>query len=506
MNLDLPLAFSRLVKTASVAQSSEQGAGQDDLHRFTESSVLLTGEAAILSTRNGALCFRHLLRLLVRTTLHLTVQLPAEMADLLADVQAIAKRVQFGTSVHFTSSPLNLADFDAIVNVGTAACPELPWTSINSQGWLARVTSGSIPLSGECGQWNPVGALAAASLGAAEVFKRLLQVRPERATMFDGLSFSLETYETNTDDPGPPLPSHLDGDVLVTGAGAIGNGVIALLADLPMHGRIDIVDRQTYGTENLGTCLLIGPADVGQGKAEVLAATLQSSLNNHNVHAHLSSFETLKFGPNGDLPCHRVVVNGLDNVDVRHAVQQLWPDVVIDGAIGALMCQVSRHPAEGDIACLLCLFDPPVKDALAQQVAATGLTPARLGQPNDPVTEADLLTAPEHQRSWLATRIGQPICSVVSEGVTQALSSERQRQGFAPSVPFVACLSACMAVAELVQYLEGRASVIETRFQFDVLRGPQGGGMLDQARRRDCMCVQRQNTIRQFRDELAQSM
>ena len=43
-----------------------------------------------------------------------------------------------------------------------------------------------------------------------------------------------------------------------------------------------------------------------------------------------------------------VVVNGLDNIDVRHEVQRaLWPDIVIDGAIGDFSYQVSSHPWPG---------------------------------------------------------------------------------------------------------------------------------------------------------------
>ena len=40
----------------------------------------------------------------------------------------------------------------------------------------------------------------------------------------------------------------------------------------------------------------------------------------------------------------------MDNIDVRHEVQRtLWPNVVIDGAIGDFMCQVRRHPWPGNI-------------------------------------------------------------------------------------------------------------------------------------------------------------
>ena len=51
------------------------------------------------------------------------------------------------------------------------------------------------------------------------------------------------------------------------------------------------------------------------------------------------------------------VLNGLDNIPGRHQVQRtLWPDVIVDGAIGDFTCQVSRHPWPDDIACLICLF------------------------------------------------------------------------------------------------------------------------------------------------------
>lgn len=77
-----------------------------------------------------------------------------------------------------------------------------------------------------------------------------------------------------TVDPGPPIPVELHIDSLVVGAGAIGNGLIHLLAALPLRGRVAIVDRQVFGTENLGTCILIGPNDVGAAKAPFAAENL----------------------------------------------------------------------------------------------------------------------------------------------------------------------------------------------------------------------------------------
>ena len=69
----------------------------------------------------------------------------------------------------------------------------------------------------------------------------------------------------------PRLPSSLDVDLLLVGGGAIGNGTVRLLSQLHCRGRIDIVDAQTYAEENLGTCLLMGTADLGESKAKILA-------------------------------------------------------------------------------------------------------------------------------------------------------------------------------------------------------------------------------------------
>ena len=86
------------------------------------------------------------------------------------------------------------------------------------------------------------------------------------------------------------------------------------------------------------------------------ATRLASMLTTSGIRANgfAGSFDQYAHNPQ-KFP--QVVLKALDNIDVRHEVQRtLWPDIVIDGAIGDFMCQVSRHPWPEDIACLLCLF------------------------------------------------------------------------------------------------------------------------------------------------------
>jgi len=108
------------------------------------------------------------------------------------------------------------------------------------------------------------------------------------------------------------------------------------------------------------------------------------------------------------------------------------------------------------------------------------------------------------KRDFLRSRIVQPLCSVVQEAIAQKISQEQQAEGFEPSVPFVACFSACMVISELVAHICGWPSILEPRFQFDFLVGPGHGQELPQRRRADCICARHKN-IERLREERMES-
>jgi molybdopterin/thiamine biosynthesis adenylyltransferase len=473
------LNYSRPQRTADVL-----GELAEDRHRFLEKMVLLTGEDACLATQNGERCLLDSMRLLVRISRNLTVRLPSGFIELTQKARALATQISFGSEVAFVEGQDNLAKYDAILSVGSSVRPDLPWTAINSNGWLARASSGDRPLSEDCFTANPISALAAACLGAGEVWKRLIRLKPQRAELLNGFVFSLRSYSASN-DIGPALPSELPGEVLIVGGGAIGNGVVHLIRQLPFSSALIIVDRQSFEDENLGTCLLIGPRDLGRPKASVLASVLTAS--GKNATAFNGDFAAF-VDRTSHLP--RLVLSALDNIDVRHEVQRmLWPDVLIDGAIGDLTCQVSRHPWGENVACAICLFrQPDGPSATEVQAEATGLSPQRLTSMDSSITEEDVLAAPPTKREFLRLQIGQQICSVVQTAIAQKLSQDKQKEDFRPSVPFVAGFSACMVVSEMIAHIAHWPSVIEPRFQFDFLRGPGYGQLLPQERRAACLC------------------
>lgn len=490
MNLDR--AYSRPKKTAD-----QLGEVAQDRHRFLNKHVLLTGEAEILRTANGKSCFLDSLRLLPRICPNISVALPDSCGTLYEAATLLSRRIAFGREVQFLGEIPDMREFDAILSVGSVVRPELPWTTVNSNGWLMRVSSADKNISGECGQVNPIASLGAASLGVGDVFKRLIRLKGERGELLNGLSYSLRTYSAALEQYGPELPRHLRSDLLVVGAGAIGNGLVHLIAELPFRGAVGIVDSQEYQTENLGTCILIGPSDLSRSKAETLANHLrQVGIDGRDFRLTVEQY--IKEVQGAPL----IIINGLDNIDARHDVQRgLWPDVLIDGAIGDFTCQVSRHPWSSDIACLMCLFKKTqTESAETLQRKATGLSLDRLADPKAVVSQSDVENAPRERKEFLRARIGRTFCSVIQEAMARQISDERQAEGFEPSAPFVACFSACMVMSEVVAYICEWPSALAPRFQFDFLRGPTHGQMLPQDRRSECVCARRKN-IERLREE-----
>jgi hypothetical protein len=481
--------FSRPLKSAA-----QLGESAPDRHRFVEKKVLLTGESRLLKTRNGAVCFEASARMLPKICKSVVIALPESEPELREEYGRVLAEI--GHAVVDLES-VNISQFDAVLSVGTRILPGIPMTIAHSNGWVAAVSSVSdVNVAGDSDEYNPVAALAAASMGVAEVFKRLIRLKPERGQLVDATVLSLFNYEIAPSNLGPALPDLIEMDAVLAGVGAIGNGVIFLLNLLPIGGRLWFVDNQKYRDENVGTCLLVEQIAVGQDKALFAEQYLNSKITCKGFVDTVSDFRA-KLGTEIEYP--KLAIGSLDNIPARHEVQDLWPDMIIDGAISDFACQVSRHPFnEEGIACLKCLFrENSHKDAFLTASLVSGLSVERIQSRDAMVSEADVRAAPAAAQVRLKTQIGKPICSVVQEAVAIKISDSPI--DFAPSVPFVACMSAAMIVAEIIKAAMGIKSNIEPRFQFDMLVGPANGLDLPQAADLKCECSARKKNIAKWR-------
>jgi hypothetical protein len=466
----------------------------DEGQRFLDKRVLLCGDTEVLDTLSGYESFRASFLLLIRICQHVAVAVPKECEALRADINALARRMVPDRQLqNVDPSGDAFQDFDAILSIGIHGRTDLPWTVINADGWVARVSSRGADLPKPTISDNAIAAIGAACLGTGEVFKRLIRLKSDRGELLDATSFSLWTYSVS-EDLGPPLDAFVV-DILIIGCGAIGSGVGYVLSRCPASGRALTLDPQSFGKENFGTSIAVGPSDYGP-KAEVIAELLKSKLTAKGVINDIAGFSVYYDGTFPDM-----ILTGLDEIDPRHQAQELWPALIIDGAVGGeLSCQVSCHPWSSDIACLLCLFKkPPAYDLAELNARATGLPNEIANDPDAIITDEIIAQADPGRRPWLNIHRGKPLCSITSELVLKFLSTDTHRGGFAPAVPFLSCFSACMMVTELVRVVTTGKTFPEPRYQMNLLWGPRRGQHYEESRHKDCICVGRRENISRWR-------
>jgi hypothetical protein len=347
---------------------------------------------------------------------------------------------------------------------------------------------------------NGLGQVFTASMAAAEVFKTLAAVRPERRRHYPHLRFCPVAL---TDDlTAIPDLAATSGLVLaLLGVGAIGTAVALIVSLLPLSGTMLTVDRQEFGAENIGTYSLGGHADATPATPKTtLAARV---LDQWDVHPFDSDVAELPGRiDDGSLPWPQVAFTTLDTPEARRQAQRLWPDRIIDA--GTSDTHLGLHDLTPTGPCLNCVYPPRTSGpSAAERLAArTGLDPTYLAA--DGLLDQDVVDQlPPEQAEKLRPLIGTPRCALAQAvGLT-----DLEAGGYRPSVPFVSQQAACLAVGRLVAHLTG-APVATTQVQFDALLGPRLIYLEELGARPGCYCQQHQARIeavrRVRRDQLLQ--
>ena len=336
---------------------------------------------------------------------------------------------------------------------------------------------------------NPMGAIYAAALGAAETFKVTAQVLPARRVVHRHLRFCPVALSSDL-TAAPDLSFPLRWDLTQIGIGAIGTSTILLLQAMKAEGRLMAVDFQRFGPENRGTYSLGGAADVAAApwKADMAcqALPLFDVTPFHRPVAELPSAID-----NGEVPWFPLVLTALDTAAARRDAQRLWPDRLIDAGTGDTMLGIHDYKYNCG-PCLSCLFPTDRSGPSAAELLAemTGLPVERAVRGDAPLTREDLAQLTTEQQQMLTPHLGKPVCGLAQAVGLTGLSAD----GYQPSIPFVSMQAACLAVGRLV------ASQLNLRppgnlVQYDGLIGPQAPVIEEMRQRPDCICATRATTI-----------
>lgn len=467
-------------------------------------TVMLTGESGILQSTNGKWCFTNSLRLLSRVVGSLTVLIPADNEALQNEVSQIIEMGWCAGDIKVLTGNIDNIpdDFDAILMIGSRRLTSHPCTVINSNGWIARVASTGHSIPDDVNQANPIASLMAASLGVTEIFKRIYEVPEDIAPLIEVEQFSLYEGSIDFSSLGPALPLIIKiPDTLIVGGGAIGNGLALLLSQLPVEGNVLFVDKQNYGDENFGTSILINSDWVGKSKAEMLKIWLGEN-SRLTLDAKKAFIEDIKSDLHTEKFCIDLILNGLDDVNARHATQDIWPRIIIDGGINEIGAAVVQYRLDqSDLACLKCWFELPQTDERIQQSKQTGLSIDALSDMQNYLTDEDIAKANADMRPWLKEQqqAGKKICSIISEAALSNQLGVNVEEGFRPSVPFVATAAASLVIAEAVKAIIFPDLAVTPKVQINNLFLGTASMKLKMKPRQSCKCVIHGELIRELR-------
>jgi len=481
-DLSVSSLLSRPIRLAAQVSGADEATLE---HLINDAQVLVRLEASFTEVPDARETFLSLVNQIVRFCPNVAVCVST--LGLVDEARRIAARV------HGPGHPVEIADireaarFAAVVNVGVEIL-EHSSSTVNSTGWVARIAaagSGGDPLPWLPSAPNAIGSVAAACLGAGRAFLALIG-RPLVTPAFEVSLFTQEFGPPGTLPPGPDLPTApAELHAFLVGCGAVTSGWAYTVKRLPIAGRLEAVDRQAFGIENIPTYVASGREWLNDSKAKMIAALLAPAIT---VNPRPDEWEFFKIRLQHGLPVPPIVVNGLDNVGTRHSVQRLWPEVLIDMAAGALTSQVIVKPLRSAGICLLgALVRPPDEISWAERAAReTGLRIDRILEgATTLITEADVAEAPNEKREALdnARQQGQPVCGRVTD---QNLRFEGRDPNFAPAVPFVTCFSGVVGAAAMMKWLMGYRE--EAAFHFQQSFASGRGLRLKMVCDHDCEC------------------
>lgn len=228
---------------------------------------------------------------------------------------------------------------------------------INSDGWVAYVSTEKGIVIPRGDDSNPLGALLAACFGVGEAFKAIFHgikgIENRKIELVTSLMYSLLNNTYNEVADNTQLPSQINlGTIYLVGAGAIGCSVAYTLSTLPnLKGRIIVIDPQEIEASNLNRMPLATSYDIGKKKVEIIERITSNDLE---IIAHPKTFQ--EYIEEMDPKNLDIVVDTVDDVKTHWFIQKLFPRVILNGGTMVENVQIVRVDDFLNKSCLGCFY------------------------------------------------------------------------------------------------------------------------------------------------------
>lgn len=290
-----------------------------------------------------------LVRLLAR--LYPSIAVRDELDGSIADeARALARRIN--PRIDLSAQPT----LEVVIGSASARprSPDTIYTS--SAGWSARLSMCRPQMYGESN--NPFGAGVAACLTAATLFRRVFLQEA-------GWDRDVELTVPGTEefrDGAADVTGEIE-DLVLVGAGAIGNAAAWALARSEIYGSIEVVDHESIDLGNLQRYVLAERDDEHKLKAELLAGKFNGTLA---AQSHNCPYAEFVQNRGHEL---ETLLLALDSAKDRRAAQSSLPRRIANAWTQPGDLGVSHHKfLEG--ACVNCLYMPDTSQRNEDEIIA----------------------------------------------------------------------------------------------------------------------------------------
>jgi hypothetical protein len=324
---------------------------------YQTKTCVVTTEDGLLLSKSGRVMIIVVANLLSRWCRNVTMVLPATARTLGQHLLAQMRDADpFGTFRIVTSA----AAADLHLHLGADIRPESnQHVGVSAFGWYAALTYDGALVLPVTDDANVVGAMAAACLGVAQIFKFSIGA-PAASRLGEGVLdlFGLSRIGAVGPLQVMPFPQDLSfGRALMVGAGSVGTAAAYFMALLRMAGELTIVDFDVVKVENMNRSPTLGRTNFGKNKAHALAEALAGSyITPRAVSASWNEFirHGGRVGEAWDLWLPLA-----NEQDVRWSMANNMPPVMVHGSTSHNWgVNFGRHiPGLDD--CLACRFPRP---------------------------------------------------------------------------------------------------------------------------------------------------
>lgn len=491
------------------------------LEKFTGARVLVMVADSAYSTNTGRLMLSTVLNLIARFCPKIDVAAPGYLSIVEASL-LLLRQIERSDDAEFR--PVSAPDFGAyrsILQIGRSTTYPAQAICLDSSGWMAAIEYGSAPapLPPAPDESIPFGAIIAACLGAAEVFKRLLQAAPAKVASFEPAVLSAFDYSVAADasgnNSGPAIPQISLPQTLLAGAGAIGNAFTYALRQVPdISGSLVVVDKKPIAMTGWNRCIETMYDDAfGPNRSKV--SIIERAFSGTGIECTAGEGELEDYITRihqKQSPRPKVIVSGVDNNEIRGSLQSMWPDLLLEGATRNAGLHVFKYDYYKETACLKCIHPTRPSDA-------TTVSPSRdiarvTGLPEQVIMAAlrgedinlraeDLGQVTPEYASRLKGQVGQSMCSVLAD-VSQ-YSTRPELVPKAATVSFVSVMAGTLVAAELVKWAGGLGSPLETLYIFEAFAPLANAYLQPLEKLSSCECRKDAEIINRYRQSVVPS-